>query len=413
MSKRILVATDLPFWERSTGAQQRIASLVDQMTEAGFIVRIFFVGSETEAAQQTIEQAGLDVHIYSSARPPSSLLARVRWQFRSVSHWLLGPQTRPPSTASLELHQFRWPWAIEAFSECATEFQPTSIICEYVKLAYLLEGLTEKQRGDTLCAIDTHDVQHLRAQQFEQRSVNHWLTINREQETKALAAFDLIIAIQENEAETFRQMLPSSSVVVCGHANHRQDACERPTGHAAQSQLTAGYLASANEANLQAIKQFLIEGWLPSTADMGDCRLVIAGNVCDLLRRDPECHTLIENPDLRVDLLGKVERLAEFYNCVDIVINPVQFGAGLKIKNCEALEYGKPLITTSHGVEGMTEQQQALTVVSNTPAAMIYQIAGWSNDRANLNRQSDLIQAKRLDQKGRREIYERLFGLLT
>ena len=40
---------------------------------------------------------------------------------------------------------------------------------------------------------------------------------------------------------------------------------------------------------------------------------------------------------------------------MDIIINPVRCGAGLKIKNVEALGLGIPLITTSHGASGMED----------------------------------------------------------
>jgi len=35
------------------------------------------------------------------------------------------------------------------------------------------------------------------------------------------------------------------------------------------------------------------------------------------------------------------------------IINPIRFGAGLKIKNVEALAHGLPLVTTTHGSRGI------------------------------------------------------------
>lgn len=411
MPKRILIATDLPFWARSTGAQQRIASLVDQMTAAGIVVRTFYLGASSAFHQEQIRHHELDVRFYSSARPPKSFPARIGWWFKAVGHRLFGPNDQP-TDGSMTLNDFRWPWAVEAFSECVDEFQPTSIICEYVKMAYLLDGLTEEERCQVLCAIDTHDVQHVRAQQFQERSAKHWLDIDREQEADALSRFDLLIAIQEEEAELFRQMVANSVVVVCGHASEKGNSAARPRSKQDEESLAVGYLASANEANLHAIKRFLIDGWVLSAKRTSGCRLIIAGDVCRLLSEDSECNSLITNPTNQIELLGRVDNLNDFYKRVDVVINPIQFGAGLKIKNCEALEFGKPLITTSHGLNGMPEQLRSLTVVADTPTETIDRIAGWSDDRASLNSHTELVLAKRLDQNGRREIYERLFDLL-
>jgi len=43
----------------------------------------------------------------------------------------------------------------------------------------------------------------------------------------------------------------------------------------------------------------------------------------------------------------------KIYEEADIIINPVRFGAGLKIKNIEALAHGLPLVTTTHGARGI------------------------------------------------------------
>ncbi len=412
MSKRILIATDLPFWRRSTGAQQRIAALANQMVRHGFIVRTFYLGHKTPTDGQQIETNGLSVKSYSSDQPPRSFWGRMSWGFRSVKHSLFGGKDSSPTAGPMTLNEFRWPWAIKAFSECVEEFQPTSIICEYVKMAYLLDGLPARKRADILCVIDTHDVQHLRAKQFEQRSAKHWLNIDREQETEALSRFDLVIAIQENEAELFRQMVPKPDVVVCGHASEMNSSIAQSPGKQKEEILTVGYIASANDANLHAIKHFLIEGWIPSAKRLSGCHLVIAGDVCRLLRDNSACESIIAEPTHRIELLGRVENLTDFYDRIAIIINPIQFGAGLKIKNCEALEFGKPLITTSHGIDGMPDQLQSITVVADSTAETIDWIAGWSDDRASLNSQTDLVLAKRLDPNGRKKIYERLFDLL-
>jgi glycosyltransferase involved in cell wall biosynthesis len=80
--------------------------------------------------------------------------------------------------------------------------------------------------------------------------------------------------------------------------------------------------------------------------------LLIAGKICDWFNLvDGRAESLLRN---RVRLLGPVDRLEDFYSQVDLAINPVQFGTGLKIKNVEALAYGKPLVSTASGAAGMS-----------------------------------------------------------
>ena len=51
--------------------------------------------------------------------------------------------------------------------------------------------------------------------------------------------------------------------------------------------------------------------------------------------------------------IGPVETIDVFWPNIDIAINPIRFGSGLKIKNVEALAYGLPLLTTPIGAEGL------------------------------------------------------------
>lgn len=51
--------------------------------------------------------------------------------------------------------------------------------------------------------------------------------------------------------------------------------------------------------------------------------------------------------------LGKVFWLSDFYDLVDVVINFVIFGMGLKIKNLEVFVFGKCLIMLVEGFWGM------------------------------------------------------------
>ena len=54
-----------------------------------------------------------------------------------------------------------------------------------------------------------------------------------------------------------------------------------------------------------------------------------------------------------VTRIGYVRNLRRAYRDAAVVINPVRFGTGLKIKTVEALAHGKALVTTSCGVEGL------------------------------------------------------------
>jgi glycosyltransferase involved in cell wall biosynthesis len=81
----------------------------------------------------------------------------------------------------------------------------------------------------------------------------------------------------------------------------------------------------------------------------------------------------------------------EYYKSIDIAINPVLYGSGLKIKTVEAIAYGIPLVTTSAGAQGLHEESGRSFLLADTPeafAAAICRLAASSDLRCQLSTQS-------------------------
>jgi hypothetical protein len=310
------------------------------------------------------------------------------------------------STIQLEtsttIADYRWPWAINAFQDSIRAFEPDSIIIEYVKLSYLLEALSVRQRNKIHCLLDTHDILHLRNQQFQQRGLVHWLDISREEETKLVQLFDTILAIQNEEASLFRDLAPDQNVLVCGHAPAPLPSPK--IRRSTSSILTVGYLGSANASNLQSITNFISRSW-KNISDRCNIRLVIAGMICELIAETTP-GLLKENSNITT--IGCIEELTDFYHQIDIVINPVEFGTGLKIKNCEAVFFGKPLITTTMGMDGLGGEPSESLKVCNSPEewiACLIQLAQNQPKRLSLQK-----AAAKLSQTGfsDQEVYSEL-----
>ncbi len=364
---RLLIATDVPFWRKSTGAEQRISSLVRFLTSESIAIRTFYLGQTgtaqfTERDQQLISEGSLDVQQRSSEQPPQALAQKAGWYAAATLHQIQSltrqnhkdePEGSP--SQSLTLTNFRWPWAIKAFAESFNEFQPDSVLIEYVKLSYLLDALSPKQRTSTQCLIDTHDALHIRCQQFRQYGFSHWIDIDREEESRELSKFDVILAIQSEEAKIFQDMAPATKTIVCGHTTELPATGEATLPQRPEpSKLRLGYLASTNGSNAHAIDSFLNEVWIPLMEDTDHrFELVVGGSICEFVKRKIESLTPAQNLGLR--LLGRVDDLPTFYNSVDLVINPVKFGTGLKIKTAESLAFGLPVLTTPAGTAGLTD----------------------------------------------------------
>ena len=362
------MATDVPFWRNETGAQQRMLHLVFGMSDDAFgdkacEVQTFFIGVESPEDKAKAKALGIDVQFYSSDRVPDGVRKRIKWHMDGTIHLVRqtfrGRDDAAKVNQPMKLHDFRWPWAVDAFSECVGKFEPEAIIFQYITMSYLLDGLSEEQRGEIRCVVDTHDLLSTRQEQFEQFGFSHWIDIDAEEESQELRRFDAALAIIDHERPTFQAMAPDTDVLTVSHSldaiTRKHKAIAEPKSDAL---LTIGYFGSANHSNGHALVKFIRKVWMPLKEHQAHVRFVIAGSVCDWLMFHEESRfsgeesmslwiELSTDPD--VILMGKIESPIDFYSQIDIAINPVEFGTGLKIKTCEALAYGVPSALTACG----------------------------------------------------------------
>ena len=414
MEKRVLFATDVPFWQTSTGAEQRIFALHRFLKNEECDCAVFYLGKLDDTERQMVDQYGIEVFDCVSDEPPEKLVSRLRWYADATIHqarnWLFrekGATAVVDGPASLTLEDFEWPWAKTRFSETVQSYDPDCVIFEYIKMAYLVDALDQNQRNCTQCLVDTHDVLYRRAEQFFAHGFPHWLEIDREQEAGVLKKFDAVIAIQDKEAKTFSEMTDSMiPVITAGHAvdsdvdNEVSQKIGRPP-----KKIVVGYIGSKNFSNWQAIRQFLYCAW-PTVVERNaaTCELVIAGGICDWFDSDLDGKPILRSnvgadgkdegdvygPIENVKLLGRIDSIDEFYDQIDVVINPVEFGTGLKIKNAESLRFGKLLITTTNGFDGMPEATRLACMVVENVNEMGQAINSICNDLPSIRPMQEL-----------------------
>ncbi len=96
--------------------------------------------------------------------------------------------------------------------------------------------------------------------------------------------------------------------------------------------------------------------WLPNQYGLAQ--------VVQWLRKQPQAHIqlviagshapAVDAPNVTV--LGYVADLTDFYHRIDAVVSPLFSGGGIKMKVLEAMRYGKPVLSTTKGVEGLPVQ---------------------------------------------------------
>ena len=230
------------------------------------------------------------------------------------------------------------------FNKLVEEINPEIILIEYIWLTRLVTGLKRKIRKQLFTVVDTHDVASSRTEQFEREKQSLHYRANIEQEKEAIKNYDLIIAIQSHDAEIFSEMLPGASIIVAYHSLPIKKPVKRIVG----AKANILFVGSNNAPNTDGLNLFLMHVW-ERLLEIYSRRIVlnIVGSISNNANEFYTKEGLV--------IHGIVDSLDDYYDSADIVIAPLTYGTGLKIKVVEALCFSKPLITTYIGADGLDE----------------------------------------------------------
>lgn len=152
-----------------------------------------------------------------------------------------------------------------------------------------------------------------------------------------------------------------------------------------------GFLASfGHQPNVDAALYFA-ESILPLVkVRLPAAEFIVAG------RNPPSL--LLDAKEQGVTCLGFVDDVPDFYGSVDVVVAPIRYGGGIKIKVLEAMACGKPLVTTSVGAEGISEVGEGAFLVADDPARFAEAVVALLSDkerRAALGEQARQVIERR------------------
>jgi len=243
--------------------------------------------------------------------------------------------------------------------------------------------------------LDTHDM-------FGERRLKYlavgmqpqWFSCPLPEEDSALRSADVALAIQKEEAGAFAAR---------GHRNilylpYVEPALRPFVRSQAKRPLTFGYLGSGNDWNVLSMNDLLRQ--IDARPQRFDHPIVVAGGV-----------TKSVNDAQQVVKLGFVQELHAFYDAIDIALNPMIGGTGLKIKTVEPLCYGRPVLSTQPGVEGVGHLWQ-LPVFADNREFAAYMVERFAGAKAEATLTELLAQAQATRERLDAE-YEQQTGRFT
>jgi glycosyltransferase involved in cell wall biosynthesis len=147
---------------------------------------------------------------------------------------------------------------------------------------------------------------------------------------------------------------------------------------AADSRPTLLFVAARTKPNIESLEWFLTQVWPAVRSAAPQTELRVVGSVCTAFAG---CRT----PG--VSMLGFVDRIDDEYrNCWAVIAPLVSGSSGVKIKIAEALSFGRPVVTTSIGVDpGRPLEYGDAVRVADDPAQFAAQLIGIVSDERQLD----------------------------
>jgi glycosyltransferase involved in cell wall biosynthesis len=319
---KVAVVSPYPVPPATNGATARIERLTSWILHRGHDIHYVWAPTAPYAA----DPATLDFHLTET------------WGSTTILPEVVHPEE--PSGGD-DWHIDDWVGEVQRapFQEAMEAFRPDVVLVNYIFLSKFLDW----SPSSSLRYLDSHD-RLSRRQLYEDAGISAGFFYTSEaEELDACRRADVVFAIQDNELDHFASS--GRPIAVVGHpepANYRSSP-GRETG------VKIGAIAGHNKFNILAFDELIEELRRTDVLRRRGATLSIAGSLTHVGLLNGKYQDLPEG----VEAVGLVEDLDSFYDSVDLVINPITLGTGLKIKTVEALAKGKPLLSTSTGTDGI------------------------------------------------------------
>ena len=319
MNKNILVLSPTPSHPQDAGNRKRIYALTKYLQELGATIYFVYCPREwdREIPQDGFEGMNQCWDYFFVAYPVQPAVHRTDDEYFELDAW--------------------WDVGIEfAVNWIKRSAEIDMVLCNYVFYSKVLElfdsGVTK--------VIDTHDIVSNRNYLLDKKlGYRDFFYVSPESEQKALDRADLILSIKEDEASWFK-CLSKTPVLTIGHLEPPSAIAPKNIDY---SNIKLGFIGSSNPINVRNLESFLDE-YLLAYGQYSQLTFIVGGKVCDAL--DARFKS-------KIQILGKVKDISEFYELIDIIVLPFEFSTGLKIKTVEALSWSKPCIGTINAFEGL------------------------------------------------------------
>jgi O-antigen biosynthesis protein len=197
---------------------------------------------------------------------------------------------------------------------------------------------------NTNCKIiyDTIDLHYVRMQREEELTgkPTQW-EVMKSKEIDLANASDLVLAVSQEEREKLTHITNKATDTVPNI--HKFVGTDTSFQERKGLLFVGGYHHTPNiDAAAWLVEEIMPLVWeqIPNMP-----LLLLGSNPTDTIKKYAE--------DSRIQVPGFIEDLSEYFHSSRIFVSPLRYGAGMKGKIGQALEFGLPIVSTQIGIEGM------------------------------------------------------------
>ncbi len=361
--KNVVIVTRQRITGRTSGSSAYLLDIAGAVRAAGFAVHLLHP-SPTMMARTPLVLLSIDLSIFASHRARGVLkFGRVMLSLSPKTYLAAARGAAAAAARRLGLRAAwtkdrRLPYSVSIpWTEADHAYMRRQLAAADVVIAdyfFQAEAFDDLRVQGSSTAIIMHDLFHARDAAREAGSGRDAVAgIDAASEAAMLARADVVVAIQRAEAAWVGLHVPSVRAILAPMA---ADPVPEPQSGEDDRLLFVG---SNTVPNVIGLRWFFDEVW-PLVLGQRPCvTLDVAGSVDRAFSGSP--------PGVR--FLGLVDDLAAQYARAAVVISPLTFGSGLKIKLVEAMAAGKAIVATRTTLQGVEAEAAESVLVADEAGA--------------------------------------------
>lgn len=212
-------------------------------------------------------------------------------------------------------------------------------------------------------------------------------------ELDTLSKLDAIVTITDIDKDFFLDLGFKKPIYTCITGVNVSSYKEKKSNN--KKPKTIFHFASMDwMPNMEAVEWFLNNCWEKVHKAVPEAKLVLAG------RDMPEKFRKLNLSNVMV--IEKVADSKTFYNEHEIMLVPLLSGSGLRIKIIEGMAYGKPIVSTAIGAEGIKYTHGKNILIANSPLEFsdaVISLLQNEEKRMELEREAQLLAEQQFDNK--------------